>query len=899
MDMLLFLLFSLRIVAFESANWAQLAGERTQTIVKPYIPQQQGSLAKRPMWSRRWGHTTSVLNQTSIYRNDLSVKQNSERSLSLIPTLFVLGGDDYAKGKLNSVSEISEVILLILYDTHYCIDEYQDSSGGLRNDVWSSELSSSSTATWLMNDQQNTDNDTVVSTMKWNEINSGKEAPLFWPNNHEKRGTQITFDDWISCQKYFGEARHDNCDDTNSVEHGFFSDNMWSPRRGHASAVFNGALFVIGGRSKEQVRVHDERLFDRMTEMRNESSTEHFTIRQSTILKNDVWVSHDGGESWGLVTPGCKDHQKDILAKSEIWSMKSRVNNLFAGSTSSGCHDESDCYGAAVCSFVHGSKNKVCTCTMFSAREHHSLSVQHRYVTKEDGSVYKEDYLYLVGGFANIRHEVCGNNACGSRGSYRVALDDAWVSNDGTNWVQLRPATIDASNGYEGRGAHSSLLVHANLFREQTINRLWIFGGEHISQSEAMSKYLNDVWYVELNTEPCCASHNTCRLNVHPLTKKDIGHCLPAMLNWTQSKHELSWSERAGHVTIHEPPSSLNKFTDYIYLVGGKNSTSVHSDVWSLDVISGEPWQLDFSAPDSNVVKANHEVTSKRKKVRIPNSMKARSYYFHYDLDSTLRSLMRLIVPVTNTMTDGIFEELVAVPLINYDDITVLEKTGLHTVSELIHASQRTILLLRGFDYPGNDRSVVKDVCHIKALVEAFESKCQVNHLNTNIKAQWDGCQQIKENPYINIHGIGNVPVPLNKPDTSSDLENMFCKQTPGSRYMAAGEYVDGKVLLLGGQGSVLNALQRDVWSRDSKPPLATIKLKPKSRSSQSNFLFDCDEDGALQFEHKLFDLTERLDVTPWQPSRRGDVVDVSWLDTKKGGPGSGLYTLYVRAGKI
>lgn len=104
MDMLLFLLFSLRIVAFESANWAQLAGERTQTIVKPYIPQQQGSLAKRPMWSRRWGHTTSVLNQTSIYRNDLSVKQNSERSLSLIPTLFVLGGDDYTKGKLNSVS---------------------------------------------------------------------------------------------------------------------------------------------------------------------------------------------------------------------------------------------------------------------------------------------------------------------------------------------------------------------------------------------------------------------------------------------------------------------------------------------------------------------------------------------------------------------------------------------------------------------------------------------------------------------------------------------------------------------------------------------------------------------------------------------------------------------------
>ena len=733
--------------------------------------------------------------------------------------------------------------------------------------------------------------DAVVSNMKWHEVNEGKETPQFWPENHEKHGRQITFDEWISCQEYFGEARHDSCYDPNSVEHGFVSDNMWSPRRGHASGVLNGALFVIGGRSMEHVRVDDEELGGGLMGMRKDSSKHHFTVRESTILKNDVWVSHDGGESWDLVTPGCKDQQEDILVRTESWSMKTNANNLFVGSTSSACQDDSDCYGAAVCSSLNDSVNNVCTCAIFGAREHHSLSVQHRYVTKEDGTVYNEDYLYLVGGFTHIRREVCGDRACGSRGNYRVALDDAWVSNDGANWIQLRPATIDTHNVYEGRGAHSSLLIHANLFRDQTINRLWIFGGENINQSTALSKYLDDVWFVELQTEPCCASLNTCRLDKHPLTTKDIGHCLPSVLNWKRSEHKSSWSNRAGHVTIHEPPSSLNAFMDHIYLIGGKNSSSFHSDVWSLDIISGKPWQLDFLAPNSSVVKATHEV-------RIPNSIKAHPYQFHYDLDTTLKSLMRMIRPVTKKMTDDSFEELMAIPLISGNQITLLEKTGLHTFSDLINAKQQTILLLRGFGYPGNERSVVEDICYIKALVEAFADKCL--YREQDIKVQWDGCQPIKDFNYINIHGIGNVPVLPDSQDPSSDLENMFCKQTPGSRYMSAGQYIDGKVLILGGsQGKVPSALQRDVWSRDSKPPLAAIKVKPRSRSSQSQFVFECNEDGALQFEHKIFDMTERLDVTPWQPSRVGDLVDVSWLDTKRGGPGSGLYTLYLRAGEI
>ena len=97
----------------EAANWAQLAGKRAQKITKPYIPQNfyaykytqrtssstSTSSNVKSMWSPRWGHAVVVLNQTSTYRNDLSVQENSQRVVGLVPKLFVLGGDDYTVGE--------------------------------------------------------------------------------------------------------------------------------------------------------------------------------------------------------------------------------------------------------------------------------------------------------------------------------------------------------------------------------------------------------------------------------------------------------------------------------------------------------------------------------------------------------------------------------------------------------------------------------------------------------------------------------------------------------------------------------------------------------------------------------------------------------------------------------
>lgn len=68
----------------------------------PYVPQKwyhDASRIERPMWSARWGHATVVVDQTSAYRNDLSLEENSERASTLVPKLFVFGGDDYGSSK--------------------------------------------------------------------------------------------------------------------------------------------------------------------------------------------------------------------------------------------------------------------------------------------------------------------------------------------------------------------------------------------------------------------------------------------------------------------------------------------------------------------------------------------------------------------------------------------------------------------------------------------------------------------------------------------------------------------------------------------------------------------------------------------------------------------------------
>lgn len=287
-------------------------------------------------------------------------------------------------------------------------------------------------------------------------------------------------------------------------------------------------------------------------------------------------------------------------------------------------------------------------------------------------------------------------------------------------------------------------------------------------------------------------------------------------------------------------------------------------------------------------------------------------YINYYDENSYLSELYRFYLPLPNKMRNDQSNFLTLEQYLNSDDITKLNNLGIKTFLDLSRTNLRTTLKLRGYDYPGTNVSPIKNICYVKILVQKFLEKCTINTKEsfwyntkkwskcisgdiTCIVENWDGCTPLPNHTIIDVHGIGDVPVPSRIDDSSSDLEEMHCKQDPTQRYSSAGIFVDGKTFLMGGQGKN-STLFQDTWSRDDNFPRSNMKIKPTSRSTQSKFVFDSDEDGATQFEYKLLDSIERLHVTPWLKTTVDEIIDVSWLDSKKGGPGTGWYTLYLRA---
>ena len=759
--------------------------------------------------------------------------------------------------------------------------------GGFQNDVWSSKVSSKTVESW----RTTIDLDPpVYATQKWAQMNPGHHPPA-----------AVTHDEWIVCQKYFNDRRDtssscDNCSNNYDISHcdkegSFKNENMWSPRRGHAAVVSNNKIYVIGGRAREYVVDDDNRVVgESKINYKYSSIKDHSTLREHAILKNDIWMSPDSGKTWELVTPGCKDQQNDIISKTELWS-KDKGSNKDAhikGSLASQCLKSSDCYGDAECIFDGNKESGLCICSMFGVREHHTVSVQHRYYKTDENSTFTEDYMYLVGGFTNVRQSFCSEYSCGSRVTYRLAMDDAWVSNNsGVTWLQLKSASGNGS--FRGRGYHSSLLIHSNPFSQisNSFDRLFILGGETSVVKLESHVHLNDMWAVNITTTPCCYFNGNCQAISHPLRIDDLGSCLPDASKWYEVSNNSSWSPRSGHTTIHEPPSSLNGFQDKIYIIGGMNHDGIKSDVW-LWYPSRNLWIQDFESL--------HTLNTGNKR-----------YINYYDEHSRLSDLFRFHLPLPNKLKNDQFNSVIPEHHLSSDHITRLRNLGINTFVDLANTDLRTILKLRGYDYPGLDVFEVPNICYVKILVHEFITKCTVKdetypqEITCNpsdiecIVHNWDGCAPITNLTKIDVHGIGDVSVLNHIDDPFPDLEEMHCKQVPAKRHSSAGVFIDGKTFLMGGRG-VNSTLFQDTWSRDDTFPLSSMLMKPLSHSTQSKFRFDSNEDGATQFEYKLFDKVERLPVTPWLRTTVNQVIDVSWLDTKKDGPGNGWYTLYLRA---
>ncbi|KAL9186585.1 hypothetical protein ACHAXT_005823 [Thalassiosira profunda] len=913
------LLLLLQLV--DAANWAQSAGTRAQTTATPYTPDQlhrSPSTSLRPLWSGRWGHAVVVLNQSTA-RSYLTEEENSERQRDDDPVLVLLGGDDgLPRGAWNAtVDESSEMGI---------------GSGKLRNDVWVGRLAPKGQSSWRVDDRYFYDEDEfspdlIRSTMRWREINPGRIAPATWTSG-PKYSLPLTNDEWIACQDSIKDRLdftlalpdpsvceeppafcYEDVDTPGCHEQGMWKkDNMWSPRRGMGAVVANNKIYVVGGEAREYARIDDERLVGGLGgQPRIETMKEHSTIREEQVLKNDVWSSSDGGVTWELVNPGCKDPQEDLLLQTEVWSRNSSDPSLpkHVGSIGSKCYQSSDCYGAAECKALGNTHEKVCVCPLFSPRKDHAVAVQHRFSVQEDGSVIAEDVMYVVGGFTTVKQAFCANRSCGPADGYRLPVEDVWMSTDGVDWIQLKPA-YSKDRAFRGRGGHTALIVPSYTRGNVTIgpderDRLLIFGGETSSPHELSTTYLNDVWQVDLPKQPCCTSAGDCAD-----TSIANSECLPGPSDWTLVTPNAEWSERSGHTTVYEPPSSSNSFRHRIYLSGGKDRSSVFSDVWTWDLDEDEGWRCDFcsDAGDENT-------TSPRNVFLSIDSPLADVKTFHLPLLDTNGELLQL----TNRSASSIVSD---------EDVSLMAAEGIETVNDLASADLYTVLKLRGFDYPGREALEVANLCFLRAISLAIVEKCSIEAAPTSffhkkatrrmdqavdeppptlcgrggetkpcVRGDWDGCTPIPGVTKVDVHGLGDVKVPQTSHDVSDVVEEMFCRQEPGGRYQGAAAFVDSKVAILGGIGPN-STLYRDVWSRDDIYPQAFITAKPLSRSPQSQFYFDSNEAGAHVFEYRL--VRDGDDVIPWTITTKNIGADVAWLDDKQGGPGRGWYVLYVRA---
>jgi len=875
-------LLTFRLCVEGTNNWAQLAGEKAQNTATPYTPEKW----QKNMWTGRWGHSIVVFNQ-SITRSYLTEEENSERARGANPVIVLLGGDD-------SLPNITSAVRSGM------------TTGKLRNDVWIGALTSGSQASWQVDDRYFVDNklfnpQLIRSQMTWREATPGRIAPATWPSG-PKLSEPMTNDEWIACQEsiidkmdytlllldptFCDEPPHFCYKDMNipgcHAQGIWKKDNMWSPRRGHGAVVANDKIVVIGGRAREYARLQDSKLVGGLgSQKRIETVREHSTIREEHRLKNDVWDSDDG-VNWKLVNPGCRDPQEDVLLQTEVWSrdLSNPHMTKLVGSAGSKCYKSSECYGVAECKTLgNNTREKVCVCPMFSPRENHAVAIQHRFSVQDDGSVIAQDVIYVVGGFINVKQTFCANNSCGPADGYKLAVDDAWMSSDGgVTWTQIKKAFGKINDAFIGRGNHKMLVVS---------DRLLIFGGETFNPVARQTAYLNDVWQVSLPTEPCCEG---C-----------VGDapCYPKDSDWNMIRTNAEWHARSGHTVVYEPPSSNNAFRHIVYLMGGKNDTTIFSDVWTWDLDPDDEWECDV------------------------NELEKEDSNAFVSIASPLSKLKRFHLPTVDQLSN--FSPHVPYSIVDQTDLDVMESVGVKTVGDLVSADSYTILKSRGFDYTGRTATAVPNLCLLREIALSLVKKCSVREpANSRVedgwksvkfqtdsipksslcgvgedtkpcnRGDWDGCSPIRDVSLVDVFGLGDVDVPQVLHNVSNITQEVFCLQVPGSRYMGAAEFIDSKVVVMGGVGRGDMMLHRDSWTRDDKSPKTVITTKPRSRSPQFQFFFDSNEAGAHVFEYKI--MRYDTEITPWLITTKRRGVDVAWLDNKKGGPGRGWYTLYVRA---
>ena len=495
----------------QGTNWAQTSGKVAQNVVVPRRPSPDF-----PHWSERYGAAVVLAREPNeVYDPD-------EESV-----IFLMGGDSYDNDH-SSPDEDSRQPALPL---------------GYKNDVWSSTGTE-----WLVDNDNRIHNEfgesetRVESRMVWDLVSPGLIPP-----------PAVTYDFWLRCEPVVRQAL-ENPGICAQPENQY--NVHWSPRRNLGATYLNGYIWVMGGRARELARLPEEdaiggimtaRVQDIPRDTFGVNFDQRFTTqREVSSYKSDVWRSRDG-ESWELVTPGCRAPQINLVAAGNAQDGK-------FGTLENACNTSLDCYGPAEkCENVEG--HYTCVCQMWSPRELHTVMAY--------GS-----YIYVVGGFTSrrfSRRSNCGAYSCGDvdAGSYRYYAQDVWRSTDGELW---EAPTLGTINSFPGRGSHQAVILRD--YDNDQLTRLLVIGGEGGNPETNEIIYYNDIWWTYI--------HNP--VEWHPLEGV-----------------ENNWPPRGGHSAILEPPSAVNENTRVIYIVGGINHDGILDDAWMWRPdVEGDIWRQDY-----------------------------------------------------------------------------------------------------------------------------------------------------------------------------------------------------------------------------------------------------------------------------------------------------------------
>ena len=495
-----------------STNWAQTTGKTEQNVVVPRRPSPD-----HRHWSERYG--AAVV---------LAREPNEENDPEAENVIYYMGGDSYD-------------------NDHTVPDEDSRQPAyamGYKNDVWKSTGTE-----WLVDNDNRLHNDfdeshtRVESKMSWEEVTPGILPP---PGE--------TYDYWLRCEPVVRQSLPDPtiCQDLLNQY-----NVHWSPRRNLGATYLNGYLWVMGGRARELARLpEDDAIGGIMTPRVKDINRDTFgvnfdqrftTQREVSTYKSDVWRSRDG-ETWELVTPGCRAPQINLISKGNEADGKS-------GTKENACSSSEDCYGPAEACEADANGHFTCVCKMWSPREQHQVLAYN-------------SYLYVIGGFASKRFSErsnCGAYACGDvdAGSYRHYMQDVWKSLDGELWEVV---TLGTKNSYPGRGRHQAVVMRN--YADDLLTKLYVIGGEGGDPTTNEVIYYNDIWWTYID---------------NPVEWFNITHV------------NMSWPARGGHSAILEPPSAVNENTRVIYIVGGMNHDGILSDswMWRPDV-DGDIWRKDY-----------------------------------------------------------------------------------------------------------------------------------------------------------------------------------------------------------------------------------------------------------------------------------------------------------------